>query len=67
MGLPMSAELKKPQPLRTIKEAAEILNCSVKTVRRRIDAKRLRVIRDGGLLRIEPADLEDYIRDHRSR
>ena len=66
MGLAMSAELKRPQPLRTIKEVAEIMSCSVKTVRRRIEAKRLRVIRDGRLLRIESADLEDYIRDHRS-
>jgi excisionase family DNA binding protein len=58
---------RKPQTLHTVAEAAEILNCSEKTVRRRIQNKRLRAIRDEGLLRIDPADLEDYIRDHRSR
>jgi excisionase family DNA binding protein len=62
----MTAGLKKPQPLRSVKEAAEILNVSQKTVRRRIENGDLRSIRIGGLLRIAPADLEDFIRDHRS-
>ena len=55
------------EPLLTVSEAAERLHVSTKTVRRRIEDKHLRVIRDGGLLRIDPADLEDYIRDRRSR
>ena len=59
--------MKKPEPLYTVVEVAEILNCSVKTVRRRIRSKRLRAIQDDGLLRVDPGDLEDFIRDHRSR
>jgi hypothetical protein len=38
-------------------------------VRRRINDpdRGLRAIRIGGMLRIDPADLEDFIRDRRSR
>jgi excisionase family DNA binding protein len=63
----MRPPAKKPQPLHTVSEAAEILNVSEKTVRRLIKDDRLRSIRIGGLLRIDPADLEDLIGDHRSR
>ena len=59
--------MKKPEPLYTVAQAAEILNVSEKTVRRLIKKGQLRVIRIGGLLRIDPMDLEDLIRDHRSR
>ena len=59
--------MKKPEPLYTVTEAAEILKVSEKTVRRLIKKGQLRVIRIGGLLRIDPLDLEDLIRDHRSR
>jgi excisionase family DNA binding protein len=58
--------VKKPEPLHTTKEAAEILNASEKTVRRLIKKRLLRAIKIGGLLRVAPADLEDLIRDHRS-
>jgi excisionase family DNA binding protein len=54
---------KRPlfEPLLTIKQAAELLNMSEKTVRRRIETKDLPVIRDGGSIRIRPDDLRAYI------
>jgi excisionase family DNA binding protein len=64
--------VKKLEPLYTVSEAAEILNVSEKTVRRMIKDEVLRVIElrreDGrrGAVRVAPADLEDFIRDHRS-
>jgi excisionase family DNA binding protein len=64
--------VKKLEPLYTVSEAAKILNVSEKTVRRMIKAEALRVIElrreDGrrGAVRVAPADLEDFIRDHRS-
>jgi excisionase family DNA binding protein len=63
----MRTSVKKPEPLHTVAEAAEILNVSEKTVRRLMDDGHLRKIRIGGLVRIDPADLQDLIRDHRSR
>jgi len=62
----MRTPVKKPEPLLTVAEAAEALHASKKTVRRRIKDGRLRVIRIEGLVRIDPADLQDLIRDHRS-
>ena len=59
--------MRKAQPLYTVAEAAEILHVSQKTVRRLIKSEQLRVIRIGGLLRIDPMDLQDLIRDRRSR
>jgi excisionase family DNA binding protein len=65
--------MKKPEPLLTVAETAKILAFSEKTVRRRIDDGSLRAIRPRrgdsrrGPVRIAPADLEDFIRDHRSR
>jgi excisionase family DNA binding protein len=60
---------KKREPLLAIPDAAEILNVSVKQVRRYINdpdpRKRLPVIRIGRLVRIDPADLENFIRDRR--
>jgi excisionase family DNA binding protein len=64
--------VKKLEPLYTVSEAAKILNVSEKTVRRMIKDEALRVIElrreDGrrGAVRVAPADLEDFIRDHRS-
>jgi excisionase family DNA binding protein len=45
----------------TIQEVAERLRVSVETIRRRISAGELRVIRDGRIIRIDPDDLEAYI------
>ena len=56
-----------PPQLLTVAEAAEILSTSDKTVRRRIKGGELRAIKDGHLVRIDPRDLEDFIRDRRTR
>ena len=53
------------KPLLTVQETARILGCSVKSVRRRIEAGDLPAIRDGRLLRVHPDDLDRYIRQHR--
>ncbi len=58
-------EAALPQLL-TIEQSAEILNTSVKTVRRRIEAGELPVIRDGRIVRVLPADLQRYISARRS-
>jgi excisionase family DNA binding protein len=69
----MSALMKAPEPLYTVAQAAEIVNVCEKTVRRWIRDGDLRAItprrtgRRRGPVRIAPADLEDFIRDHRSR
>ena len=65
--------MKKLEPLYTVSETAKILNVSEKTVRRLIEDELLRAISfcrsDGrrGSGHIAPADLEDFIRDHRRR
>jgi len=56
-----------PPRLLTIIEGAEVLNTSDKTVRREIKKGELRAIRIGNQWRIDPCDLEDYIRDRRTR
>ncbi len=52
--------------LLTLQQAAEILNISLKTLRRRIDANELSVIRDGRILRVHPNDIMRYIAGRRS-
>ena len=54
------------EPLLTIDQAAEILNASARTVRRRIKARELPVIQDGRLVRIHPEDLRRYIAQKRA-
>ena len=56
---------RPPEPLLTVSEPAEIPNSSDKTVYGRIKDGSLRAIRMGGVSRIHPQDLQDYIRDHR--
>jgi excisionase family DNA binding protein len=60
---------KKRQPLLGIPDIAEILRVSDKQVRRYIaepdPRKRLRSAKIGRLIRVEPSDLEDFIRDRR--
>jgi len=63
--------MKKTEPaalprLLTLRGAADILNTSMKTLRRRIDAGQLPVIRDGRIVRVHPRDLEHYISARRS-
>jgi excisionase family DNA binding protein len=53
------------QPLLTLEEAAGVLNVSLKTIRRRIDAGELAVIRDGRIIRIRPEDLARYVSQRR--
>ncbi|MBV9375984.1 MAG: helix-turn-helix domain-containing protein, partial [Alphaproteobacteria bacterium] len=57
--------LKKRQPLYTVPEAADILNVSEKTVRCMVEEGRLRHVEVGRLVRIAPADLDDFICGHR--
>lgn len=49
----------------SIKQAAEHLGVSAKTVRRLIDAGDIAVIRVASCVRIAPADLDGYVDAHR--
>ena len=49
------------EPLMTGKDVAADMKASVKTVRRRIAAGDLAVIRDGRLIRIRPKDYRAYL------
>lgn len=51
--------------LLTYAEASVYLGCSVKTVRRRVDAGQLVPVIDGGLRRITETDLRAYIDSRR--
>jgi excisionase family DNA binding protein len=55
-----------PQLLR-LDEVADTLGVSLKTVRRRVDAGELVVIRDGRVVRVHPNDLERYVAARRSQ
>jgi excisionase family DNA binding protein len=52
--------------LMRLDEVADVLDVSVKTVRRRIEAGELPVIRDGGVVRVHPNDLSRYVSARRS-
>jgi len=62
----VTKEALVPEPMLTIAQTAKILNASLKTVRRRIAAGELPVIRDGRLLRVRPDDLRAFIAVRRS-
>ena len=47
--------------LMTVNEVAAAMNASTKTVRRRIAAGDLPIIRDGRLIRIRPMDFRRYL------
>jgi excisionase family DNA binding protein len=49
------------RPLLTFYEAARMLDCSLKTLRRRVDAGLLPVYRDGRIVRVRRVDLDAYI------
>ena len=51
--------------LLSLPAACEVLGCSMKTLRRLIDAKTLPVIRLGRLVRVHPEDLTRLIAGHR--
>jgi excisionase family DNA binding protein len=52
--------------LLTLKEAAEVLRVSIKTLQRRISAGQLSAIRDGRMLRITLSEIERYIAERRT-
>lgn len=52
--------------LRTLREAAEILRCSVKTIERRNTDGKIKAIRDGRKVLIEMTEIERYIAEHRT-
>jgi excisionase family DNA binding protein len=54
-----------PCRLMNLSETAEILRCSTKTLRRRIAAGEIAVVRDGRLIRVHPDDLQRYIQQRR--
>lgn len=58
----VSATLSQAEPLLTVEQAAERLNCSTYTVRRLISRGQLRAVRAGRLIRIKPRDLERALR-----
>jgi excisionase family DNA binding protein len=47
--------------LLTLPQAAEVLGCSTRTLRRRIRDGSLPAFRDGGLVRVREADLDRYV------
>jgi excisionase family DNA binding protein len=49
------------EPLMTVKDVAADMKASEKTVRRRIAAGELPVIRDGRMIRIRPKDYRRYL------
>ena len=66
-NLPTTAAKPKPGPLLTVREVAELDNCSEKTVRRAIDAGLLKVVRigpSGHSVRIDPAAHRAYRQRH---
>jgi excisionase family DNA binding protein len=56
----MMKQSARAERLLTI-EGAEMLNVSVRTLRRRVSQGELPVIRDGRIVRIQPDDLRRYI------
>lgn len=61
----MSRPTRTLQRLLTIAEVAELEGVSQKTIHRRIRKGELPIIRDGVLIRIEPADYEAWRRARR--
>lgn len=54
-----------PQLL-TYKQAGEVLQVSTRTVWNYVNQAKLKEVRFGGQVRIDPRDLEDFIRDGKS-
>lgn len=51
--------------LLSLKDTCAVLRCSMKTLRRRIAAGEIAVIRDGRMIRVHPDDLRRYIQQRR--
>ena len=60
-------ETYMPETLLTLKEAAARLNVSLTTIRRMIYDGELKGIKVRGDWRIDPVDLEEYIRRNKSK
>ena len=58
--------LDRPQPLYTMKAVAEAFGVSYRTIQRWIKKGELRIVRPGGLVRIEAAEVERLIDESRS-
>ncbi len=56
---------QRPEKLLSLSDTADVLGCSLKTIRRRVKAGELATIRDGGLVRVHPEDLQRYIQRRR--
>lgn len=56
----------RPQPLYTMKAVAEAFGVSYRTIQRWIKKGELRIVRPGGLVRIEAAEVERLIDESRS-
>ena len=54
-----------PERLLSLSDTAKILGRSLKTIRRRVEAGELAVIRDGRLVKVHPEDLNRYINSRR--
>lgn len=50
--------------LLTLRQAAERLQVSMSTIRRRVDEGEIPVVRIGRNIRVRPEDLEEYIETH---
>ena len=57
----MTKHKNQPEPLMTVKEVAAHMQASEQTIRRRIAAGDLPVIRDGRMIRIRPEEYRKYL------
>ncbi len=64
---PRRAEEKEIERLLTLDEAAEVLHVHKRTIERLVAARRLTVVRFRGAVRVDPADLRDFIDSHREQ
>ena len=53
--------------LLTLRQAAQLLGCSIATVKRRIAAGSLPAFKDGGLVRVREDDLRRYVAERVAR
>jgi excisionase family DNA binding protein len=56
-----SARLSGPSQLLTIEQAAERLSVSVRNIRHQIYRRKIPIVKVGRLVRIDEADLQDFI------
>jgi hypothetical protein len=61
MSRSLNSNNREPPQLLTLAATAAAIGCSVRTLRRRIAARELPIIRDERLLRVDPEDLRRYL------